>query len=301
MAKSRGLGRGLESLIPAAPPVAERDAPLREGGDGVWELKVDHIVANRWQPRRDFDSERLEELARSIDSDGLINPLVVRRSNDGGYELIAGERRLRAMRDILKRETVPVRLMRVEDARMRELALVENLQREDLNPIEEATAFDEMVSKLGLTHEEVAKRLNKASGYRSVITNRIRLLTLPEEVKRLVAERELEPTKARALAALENPVLQIKLARRIVEEGLSAAQVEKLVADLKKEKNRAPAPEKTVPPHVADLEDRLTHHFGSKVVVEDNNGKGRIVVEYYSVDDAQRILERMGVRMGDLE
>ncbi len=301
MAKVRGLGRGLESLIPAAPPVAERDAPLKEGGDGVWELRVDRIVANRWQPRHEFDQDRLEELARSIETDGLINPLVVRLGQDGGYELIAGERRLRAMRDVLGRETVPVRLMRVEDARMRELALVENLQREDLNPIEEAAAFDEMVSKLGLTHEEVAKRLNKGSGYRSVITNRIRLLSLPEEVKRMVAVRELEPTKARAIAALENPVLQIKLARRIVEEGLSTAQVEKLVADLKKEKNRAATPEKVLPPHVADLEDRLRRHFGSKVVVEDKDGKGRIVVEYYSVDDAQRILERMGVRLGDLE
>lgn len=297
----RGLGRGLESLIPAAPVVAERDAPITEGGNGVWELLVERIVANRWQPRRDFDPEKLEELARSIESDGLMNPLVVRKSPDGGYELIAGERRLRAMRDILGMTKVPVRLMSVDDARMRELALVENLQREDLNPIEEAAAFDEMVSRLGLTHDEVAKRLNKRPGYRSVITNRIRLLTLPEEIKRMVAERELEPTKARALVAVENPVVQIKLARRIVEEGLSAAQVEKLVADLKKDKSRPAGPERTVPPHVADLEDRLLHHFGTKVTVEDANGKGRIVIPYFSVDDAERILERMGVRMGDLE
>lgn len=289
MAKVRGLGRGLDSLIPAA-PVAERDAPIRESEDGVWELRVDRILPSRWQPRRDFNPELLNELARSIDTHGLINPLVVRKTQDGGYELIAGERRLRAIRDILKREIAPVRLMRAEDARMRELALVENLQRDDLNPIEEAAAYHELRKELGLTHEAIAERLQVS---RPKITNTMRLLELPEEIKQLVAKGELAAGSARAVLGLSNPVAQLKLAKRAVAEGLSTRRVEQLAAEIQKEKTRPP--EKPRPAHVADLEERLRSHFGSKVTVDDDQGKGRIIVEYYSVEDAQRILDRMGL------
>ena len=289
MAKARGLGRGLDSLIPAA-PVAERDAPIREGGDGVWELRVDRILPSRWQPRRDFNPELLNELARSIESHGLINPLVVRKTTDGGYELIAGERRLRAIRDILKKEMAPVRLMRAEDATMRELALVENLQRDDLNPIEEAVAYHELRKELGLTHEAIAERLQVS---RPKITNTMRLLELPEEIKQLVAAGELAAGSARALLTLSNPVAQLKLAKRAVAEGLSTRRVEQLVAEAQKEKSRPP--EKPRATHVLDLEERLRRHFGTKVQVDDEKGKGRIILEYYSVEDAQRILDCMGL------
>ncbi len=292
MAKSRGLGRGLDSLIPTA-PVAEHDSPIRDGGDGVWELKVDRIVANRWQPRRDFDADKLRELARSIEAHGLINPLVVRKSNDGGYELIAGERRLRAIRDILGRETAPVRLMRAEDAKMRELALVENLQRDDLNPIEEALAYHELHRELGLTHEAIAERLQIS---RPKFTNTLRLLELPEEIKQLVAKGDLAAGSARAILSLQSPVQQLRLAKRAVAEGLSTRRVEQLAAEMQKEKARPP--EKKMPPHIADLEERLRRHFGTKVQVEDNQGKGKIIVEYYSVDEAQRIFDRMGLPPG---
>ncbi len=289
MAKLRGLGRGLESLIPAA-PVSERDPALKEAEDGVWELRVERITPNRWQPRRDFDPEKLHELARSIEAHGLINPLVVRKRSDGSYELIAGERRLRAIRDILERETAPVRMMRAEDAKMRELALVENLQRDDLNPIEEALAYQELHKDLGLTHEAIAERLQIS---RPKFTNTLRLLELPEEVKQLVAKGDLAAGSARALLGLPNPVAQLRLAKRAVAEGLSTRKVEQLVADTQKEKTRPP--ERTVPPHVADLEDRLRRHFGTKVTVDDDKGKGRIIIDYYSVDDAQRLLEKMGL------
>ncbi len=289
MAKLRGLGRGLDSLIPAA-PVIERDQALREVEDGVWELRVERITPNRWQPRRDFDPEKLHELARSIEAHGLINPLVVRKRPDGSYELIAGERRLRAIRDILERETVPVRLMRAEDAKMRELALVENLQRDDLNPIEEALAYQELHKDLGLTHEAIAERLQIS---RPKFSNTLRLLELPEEVRQLVAKGELAAGSARAILGLPGPVGQIRLAKRAVAEGLSTRKVEQLVADSQKEKTRPP--ERVVPPHVADLEDRLRRHFGTKVTVDDDKGKGRIIIDYYSVDDAERLLDKMGL------
>lgn len=290
MAK-RGLGRGLDSLIPAAPAAAERDEPIREKGDGMLELRADRITPNRRQPRRNFDAERLEELARSIETQGLIQPITVSRRTDGSYELIAGERRLRAMRDILKREMVPVRIMTVEEHRKGELALVENLHREDLNPIEEAQAYSDLMTEFGLTHEAIAQRLHRD---RSTITNSLRLLKLPEEIRQLVAGKELPGSIARALLGLQNPLSQIKLAKQVVAEGLSARKVEALVKDMQKEKPPRP-PEKPRQPNIIDLENRLTSYFGSKVVIDDDNGKGTITLEYYSIDDAQRLLNRMGL------
>ncbi len=231
----------------------------------------------------------MQELADSIESHGLINPLVVRDLGDGKYELIAGERRLRAIRDRLGRAKAPARLMTAEDAKMRELALVENLQRDDLNPIEEAAAFHELRKELGITHEAIAERLKVS---RPKITNTMRLLELPEEVKQMVADGSLPGGTARALLSLSNPVAQIKLAKRAVAEGLSTRRVEQLAAEKAKPAAR---PEKRREAHVEILEDRLRNYFSSKVRVEDEGGKGRIVLEYYSVDDAQRLLDRMGL------
>lgn len=291
MSKSRGLGRGLDSLIPAA-PVAERDAAVRTTDDGVLEIRVDRIVPNRWQPRRVFDQRKLEELAQTISSHGLMQPLVVRRRDDGSYELIAGERRLRAIRDVLHRETAPVRIISADDRMVREMALVENLQRDDLNPIEEAAAFKELTQELGLTHEAIAERLQVS---RPKITNTMRLLELPEEIKGLVATRDLAAGSARALLTLANPVTQLKLAKRAVAENLSTRQVEKLAAEIQRERERERTPTREVKPHVEQLEGRLRDYFGTKAVVEDSGGKGRIILEYYSVDDAQRLLEKMGL------
>ncbi len=292
MAKSRGLGRGLESLIPAPVPSAGGAAALRDDGNGVLELPVARISPNRWQPRRSFDPQKLEELARTIDSHGLMQPLVVRKKADGGYELIAGERRLRAIRDILKRDTAPAQVIRADDNMVREMALVENLQRDDLNPIEEALAYQELHKELGMTHEAIAGRVQVS---RPKITNAIRLLELPEEIKRLVASDELAAGSARALLGLSNPVAQLRLARRAVEEGLSARAVERLVAELQKPKSSPAREHVGAPPHVEALEERLRGYFGTKVAVEDEKGRGRIIIEYYSVDDAQRVLDRMGL------
>lgn len=294
MAKSRGLGRGLESLIPSSSPPSSQD----KGGGGLPDIRVDRITPNRWQPRRHFDQQKLEELARTIESHGLMQPIVVRKkTGGGGYELIAGERRLRAIRDVLGRETVTAQVIEADDATVREMALLENLQRDDLNPIEEALAYQELHRELGMTHEAIAERLQMS---RPKITNAIRLLELPEEIKRLVAGGELAAGSARAILGLPNPVAQLKLARRAVEENLSARKVEQLVAEFTRSKSASGsgAGERgrpALPPHVEALEERLRSHFGTKVAVEDDKGKGRIIIEYYSVDDAERVLERMGL------
>lgn len=287
MSKMRGLGRGIETLIPApkALPAATGTTP----GDS-WELAVEKIIPSRWQPRRAFDATGLEELAASIAAHGLMSPLVVRKAGDGIFELVAGERRLRAMRDILQWEKAPVRLMNAEDAVMRELALVENLQRADLNPIEIANAYHELKKELGLTHEAVADRLKVS---RPQVTNFLRLLELPEEIKELVASGKLPVGSARALLPLSNPMAQIKLARKAVEEELSTRQVERLAAESRKTKT--PPQPKPAAPDIAFLEERLRRHLGSKVTVDDHKGKGKIVIEYYSLAEAQGILDRMGL------
>ena len=196
MAKNRGLGRGLDSLIPAQTQKAESKAPPEAAaGLATRDMPVERITPSPWQPRRHFDAEKLDELAQSIKVHGLVQPLVV-REKDGVYELIAGERRFRAVRDILGWKSVPVLVMDAEDARMRELALVENLQRADLNAIEVAVAYQELQKEAGLTHEKIAERVGVS---RAQVTNTLRLLDLPDEVRRMVAEGQLPPGSARDL------------------------------------------------------------------------------------------------------
>lgn len=293
MAKSRGLGRGMDSLIPLpASKNVKADSGAEGGKNATRQAPVEKIKPSPWQPRRHFDEEKIAELAQSIRANGLVQPLVV-REKDGMYELIAGERRFRAIRDHLDWKTAPVLVMEAEDARMRELALVENIQRADLNAIEVAVAYQELQKETGLTHDKIAERVGVS---RAQVTNTLRLLDLPEEAKRLVAEGKLPAGSARAILGLSNPLAQIRLARKAVDEGLSTRRVEQLAADHDKGKPRAgeAAPRKTAS-HVAALEERLLRHLGTKVQVEDNQGKGKIIIEYYSVEDAQRLLDRMGL------
>ncbi len=290
MAKNRGLGRGLASLIPTQPK-SDNSGHSDAATAVTREIAVARIKPSPWQPRQHFDAEKLQELAASIKTFGLVQPLVVRKNGDI-YELIAGERRFRALRDVLGWEQAPVLIMEAEDARMRELALVENLQRADLNAIEVAVAYQELQKESGLTHEKIAERVGVS---RAQVTNTMRLLDLPEEARRMVAEGKLAPGTARALLAASSPLTQLKLARRAVDEGLSTRRVEELASERGKEKTTAAAPVRKTPPHVANLEERLLRHLGTKVQIDDNNGKGRIVIEYYSVEDAQRLLERMGL------
>jgi len=300
----RGLGRGLDALIgrmepaaggaaPAAPRASspgEERAPSAAGKPT--EIPLQEVDPSPWQPRQAFDDDRLQALADSIREQGLIQPVVVRRRGER-YELVAGERRWRAMQR-LGQATIAAVIMDASDARMRELALVENLQRDDLNAVEVGVAYQALQTELGLTHEQIAARVGVS---RAQVTNMLRLLDLPEEVKGLLCADRLSAGHARALLGLPDGLSQIRLARRIAEEGLTVRAVEALVAGKAGGKtHRSEARTAEVrDPQLRDVEERLSQHLGTKVRLIDRHGQGTIVIEYYSPDDAARILERMNL------
>lgn len=281
----RGLGRGLDALIARKP---EPVAPATDAG--LTDIPLALIDASPWQPRRNFDEEKLAALAESLREQGLVQPVVVRRKG-GRYELVAGERRFRAA-GRLGWETLRACVMDATDSRMRELALVENLQRDDLGPIETALAYQALQTDPGLTHEQIAKRLGIS---RAAVTNTLRLLDLPAAVRDLVDAGRLSAGHARAILALPDSLSQIRFAERIVAEELSVRAAEKAVAAPPRPEQPQKTETQRVPPQVADLENRLRRHLATKVTVRDDKGKGEIVIEYFSPDDMTRLLERMGV------
>jgi ParB family chromosome partitioning protein len=286
MVKRRPLGRGLGALIPEGPPAtppAERRVPIGE------------IRPNPRQPRRFFDEERISELAESIRQQGILQPLVVRRV-DHGYELIIGERRFRAaQRAGLDR--VPVVVKEVTDAESLEMALVENIQREELTPIEEALAYRQLMEEFHLTQEEVANRVGKS---RPVVTNLLRVLQLPEEIKEEVDRGNLSVGHARTLLALETPEQQLELARKIMRQGLSVRETETLVA---RAPERFPAEdtpqsresERSARPDlfITALEEELTRALGTKVRLHPRKKGGRIEIEYYSHEELEGLVRRL--------
>jgi ParB family chromosome partitioning protein len=278
----RALGRGLNTLLPprtqtAAPPVTVPDAnPV--------ELPIDRLVPNPFQPRRHFDEQALEELAQSIRMDGVIQPLLVRRQGDR-FEIIAGERRWRASR-LAGLEMVPVYVQETPDDRMLEVALIENIQREDLNPMETATAFHRLNDELSLTHEEIAQRTGKD---RATVSNFIRLLQLPDEVQAMISEKKISPGHARPLLRLTNASAILEVANRIIENEWSVRQVESTLSGTK-----ATAKAKTEPrkqdPNVKAAVENLERTLGTRVrIVERGRGKGRFEIDYFSAEDLDRI------------
>lgn len=296
----RGLGRGLDALLPVkapdpAPgspgPATSAPHPARSYGEGnVFSCPLDKIVPNRGQPRQHFDQDKLEELAQSLREHGLIEPLVVRRRpGTDNFELIAGERRWRAaqkanLRDVL----VVVRDVSAKDAY--ELALIENVQREDLDPIEFAEALDRLLKEHGHTQETLATRLGKD---RSTIANALRLLRLPHAVRERVVNGELSEGHARALLGAPDDATLAVLAEKVVRGRLSVRQTEELVRDAKANKaGKKPGDKGAVKSvSVRDLESRLERRLGTKIDVRDKDGKGEIVVKYSSLDDLDRILD----------
>jgi ParB family chromosome partitioning protein len=291
----RGLGRGLDALLPArVPPQPERTAggtPSPGYGEGnVFSCPIDKIVPQRGQPRQHFDSEKLDELASSLREHGLLEPLVVRRRAGGDdFELIAGERRWRAaQRADLKQVLVVVRDVSAKDAF--ELALIENIQREDLDAIEFAEAMDRLVKEHGYTQETLAQRVGKD---RSTIANALRLLRLPANVRERVVMGELSEGHARALLGAPDDKLLSDLADKVVRGRLSVRQTEALVRTAKDGKTPAGkgASGKEKPANVRDLEARLTKRLGTKVEVREKDGKGEIIVKYASWDELDRLLD----------
>jgi len=274
---SKGLGKGLSALI---------TSNMIEEGEQVTEVLISEIRANPYQPRKEFAAEAIAELAESIKEHGIIQPLIVRKSIKG-YELVAGERRLRAAKEAgLKK--VPTIVKTYSDQQLMEIALIENLQRENLNPLEEAEAYDQLIKHYDYTQEALAQRVGKS---RPHVANMLRLLQLPPKIRELVSVGALSMGHARALLAVEDEKTQWQLADAVVQKGLSVRQLEELVKQqiVSRETKKKKTPKKE--PVLIQLEERLRTRLGTLVQIKKSAKKGKIEIEFYSNDDLQRIIE----------
>jgi ParB family chromosome partitioning protein len=278
--KRPALGRGLSALIPDSP------APVPAAGDRSLEIDTDLLQPNKFQPRTHMDDERIEDLARSIRANGIIQPIVVRQV-DKGYQIIAGERRWRAAQraGLLK---VPVVVREIPEDRLLAVALIENIQREDLNPIEEAVAYRRLSDEFHLTQEQIADAVGKD---RSSIANYVRLLRLPQEVRASVSSNALSMGHARALLALTDEAAQLRVARDVLNRSLSVRETEALVK--KAAAPDAPKPEKPVDVHTRAAEDKLRLALGTRVRINRKGKGGRIEVEFLNEDELQRLYEKL--------
>jgi ParB family chromosome partitioning protein len=300
-AKKPHLGRGLEALLgPMSNPVSQpedvndhmRFPPDRAVESSKNELPISRIRPNPYQPRTEWDAEQLRTLSDSIKENGIIQPIIVRKNTDG-YEIIAGERRFRAA-SMAGLETVPVLEREATDDEMLELALVENIHRSDLNPLERAKAYQRFIRSFNLTQTDAAKRLGED---RTVIANHIRLLDLPEEIKAMLSDGRLGMGHARAILALPSDELRKKLANRALAGRLSVREVERLVRNHLEKKSEPEFNKKQKEAHIVDLEKRLQSLLGTKVNIRANKRghRGRIIIDYYSIDEFDRLTERMGL------
>jgi ParB family chromosome partitioning protein len=290
----KALGKGLHSLLPTrntsaatGPVVPAEPGPVADGD--VQRLPIEQIKSNPNQPRREFDAAALMELTQSIEREGIIQPIIVRRIAPRDYQIIAGERRWRAAKAAGLKE-VPVIVREADDQQVLELAIVENIQREDLNPIELAMAFQRMATELGLSHDQIGQKTGKE---RTTITNSVRLLQLPLELQTMIASKQLSAGHARALLKFEDEQLQREIAERCINEGWSVRQIEQFT---RPKPTSVPvkikAPEATVDPNVRFALSEMERILGTKVrIVESAKNKGKIEIEYYSSDDLSRIYE----------
>ena len=312
MSKHSGLGRGLESLLSSSESQYETAIP--KGPEGAVEVPVESIRPNPYQPRKTFDKEKLKELSESIKKHGIIQPLIVRKKGLN-YELVAGERRLRAAK-LAKLQTVPVLVREYDEKQMRELSLVENIQRHDLNPLEEAKAIQELMKQCSYTQAQAAERLGRS---RAAVANLLRMLNLPEELQAMIADEKVTAGQMRPLSALTDREQQLKIGKALAENGWSARTVEEVVKTIKEGKNLqvlnervvildkngkpvkdpSAAKEKTgkkkksgADIHYKQFEENLIEALGTKVrIVSKNDNVGKIEIDYYSLDDLDRICE----------
>ena len=292
---ARGLGKGLDSLIPNAlgetktkkEIAVNSNTETTEGEEPQTLVKITKVEPNREQPRKNFDEDALQELADSIKQFGLLQPILVQDRKDY-YEIIAGERRWRAAK-LAGLKEVPVIIRNYTEQEIVEISLIENIQREDLNPIEEAQAYKRLLTEFHLKQDEVAERVSKS---RAAVTNSIRLLKLNEEVQRMVVDEMISTGHARALLAVENPEEQYNLAQRIFDEKLSVRDVEKLVKNLHKPAKPKKVDDKTMQVIYQDIEEKLKQKLGRKVTVTSKGeGSGKIEIEFYNHEDLDRLLD----------
>lgn len=281
---TRGLGKGLNALI---------TSNLIEEGEQVKEIPISEIRPNPYQPRKEFEPAAIEELAQSITEHGIVQPLIVRKSIKG-YDLVAGERRLRAAKSIgLK--NVPVIVKSYSDQQLMEIALIENLQRENLNPLEEAEAYGKLISHHEYTQEQLAKKVGKS---RPHVANMLRLLQLPEKIRHMLSTSALTMGHARALLTVEKEQVQLQLAKDVIDKGLNVRQLEEMVKQLtvsRETKKKKPTKNEPV---LMEMEEKLRSRFGTSVKIKKGTKRGKIEIDFYSPEDLQRILEILDIEKG---
>jgi ParB family chromosome partitioning protein len=277
------LGRGLDALIPQGFKEAVET-------NSVTEIPIEQVGVNPYQPRKRFDRDKIQSLSDSIQVDGMLQPVVVRRKGER-YELIMGERRLQAAR-LAGVITVPAVVKEAQDIDALRLALVENLQREDLNPLEVAEAFHSLVEQFGLSQSELARLVGKD---RSSVANTLRLLSLPDEVRDLVRAGDITEGHARALLSLTTRSEQIQFAKKIVKDNLNVREIESLTG-MSRTKTRARKAKKEKPAHIVDLENTMSRHLATRVTVDEKRGgKGKITIEFYSHEEFERLVDLMHI------
>jgi ParB family chromosome partitioning protein len=278
--KKRALGRGLGALIPE---IEKSQEPSKD----FFYCEIEQIRPNRYQPRMQFAEDELAELCQSIKEQGILQPLLVREENDG-FELIAGERRLRAAKKAGLTQ-VPVVTKRIDDSKLLELSIVENIQRANINPIEESEAYHCLITEFHLTQDKVATRVGKS---RSAVANFLRLRQLPDSIKTSIQEGKLSMGHARALLGIENSNQQMAAWRAVVKKDLSVRETEDLIRSLKGEKKKPKVSRKTTEDlYLLSLADDLSRHFGTKVVIKQRGQTGRVEIEFYSNDDLDRLIQ----------
>jgi len=302
--KPKHLGRGLQALLgPITSPFSDESqlVPIQISDpnfqpdkhlSNLREVGIDQVKPNRYQPRQTWNDEELADLAESIKAKGIIQPIVVRQAG-AAFELIAGERRLRAAK-LAGLKTLPAIIRPATDQEMLEIALIENINRIDLNPIERARAYQNYINTFNTTQDEAATRLGQS---RPVITNFLRLLDLPDEIQQMLTSGQLSMGHARAILSLPTDDLRRRLANRAMAGRLSVREVERLVRRYITGSDKSLRPLPVKPPHIIDLENRLTSQLGTKVSIETrkNGNRGKIIIEFYSIDDFDRITEQIGM------
>jgi ParB family chromosome partitioning protein len=278
---SRGLGKGLNALI---------TSNLIEEGEQVKEVSISEIRPNPYQPRKEFEQSAIDELALSIKEHGIIQPLIVRKSIKG-FELVAGERRLRAAK-ATRLKQVPVVVKAYTDQQLMEIALIENLQRENLNPLEEAEAYEKLIAHHEYTQEQLAQKIGKS---RPHVANMLRLLQLPEKIRKMVSTSELSMGHARALLTLDKEQVQLQLAKDVMEKGLSVRQLEELVKQLNVSRETKKKKTAKTEPVLIEMEEWLRSHFGTSVKIKKGTKRGKIEIDFYSQEDLQRILDILSI------
>ena len=291
MSKKFGLGKGLNALIPEDTILStlenktEKNQEIKEKSSILIDINL--IKSNEGQPRKSFDDEKILELAESIKSNGIIQPLILKKVDDE-YIIVAGERRWRAAKAIGLKE-VPAIVMNLTEKQVLEISLIENIQREDLNSIEEALAYKKLISDFNLTQEELSKRIGKS---RVTITNTLRLLNLSEDVQQYIIEGVISEGHGRALLGITDSKVQCELAQNVIDDKLSVRELEILIRKLKTSPTRAKSKTSNeTNPYYKDVTYKLENYFGTKVNITNKNNKGKIEIEYYSEEDLQRILE----------